>query len=107
MRKRFFVCGVIYDLDIAFFMKRSLCNVQKNSTPRSNENKLKKESFESFDLKKEEDAEDGGKANEDEGGKGETDSFQRALRDCKGEHPTLVWLEKVLQCFNCLGIYIY
>ena len=53
-----------------------------------------------FDLKKEEDAEDGGKANEDEGGKGETDSFQRALRDRKGEHPPLVWLDKVLQCFN-------
>ena len=69
--------------------------------------KTKKESFESFDLKKEEDAEDSGKANEDEGGKRETDPFQRALGDREGEHSPFLWLDGTLQCFNILDLYDY
>ena len=49
--------------------------------------KIKKESF---DLKKEEDAEDGGKSDEEENGEGESDPFEGSLRDCKREHSSLV-----------------
>ena len=47
------------------------------------------------DLKKEEDAEDGGKADEEKGGEGKADSFQRSLWDRKREHLPLVWVETI------------
>ena len=49
--------------------------------------KIKKESF---DLKKEKNAEDGGKSDEEENGEGESDPFEGSLRDCKREHSSLV-----------------
>ena len=64
--------------------------------------KIKKESV---DLKKEEDAEDGGKSDEEENGEGESDPFEGSLRDCKREHSSLVWGN--LQRFRYLELQIH
>ena len=62
--------------------------------------KIKKESF---DLKKEEDAEDGGKSDEEENGEGESDPFEGSLRDCKREHSSLVWVDKTAYIEQFIG----
>ena len=66
--------------------------------------KIKKESF---DLKKEEDAEDGGKSDEEENGEGESDPFKGSLRDCKREHSSLVWVDGNMQCFRYFELQIH
>ena len=71
---------------------------------RSNANKFKEEVF---DLKKEEDTEDGGKADEEESGEGESDPLEGALRDRKREHSPLVWVDfPTSQCFRSLKLQI-
>ena len=70
---------------------------------RYTETRCKKIKKESFDLKKEEDAEDGGKSDEEENGEGESDPFEGSLRDCKREHSSLVWVDKTAYIEQFIG----